>query len=113
MRGENAREGRSARMWVPQRLLHCTGKLEAVPPSLATVTSRGSSTLVWRGLHVAGRDMLMLPTVSTILPLARPSLAHQVDASLGKNPALDLSVPRIVPPWPGLEAGHAGPYSQA
>ena len=53
-------------MWVPQHLLHCTGKLEAVPPSLATVTSRGSSTLVWRGLHVAGRDMLMLPTVSTI-----------------------------------------------
>ena len=39
--------------------------------------------------------------------------AHQVDASLGKDPALDLSVPRIVPPWPGLEAGHAGPYSQA
>ncbi len=39
--------------------------------------------------------------------------AQQVNASLGKDPALDLSVPRIVPPWPGLEASHAGPDSQA
>ena len=52
------------------------GKHDAVPPSVATVTSWGSSKLVCRGLQVAGRDMLMLPIVRSISLPARPSLAR-------------------------------------
>ena len=39
--------------------------------------------------------------------------SRQVNASLGRDPAKDFSVPRIIPAWPGLEAGHAGPDSHA
>ena len=59
-----------------------------------------------RHVDAANREKHL--TASEALPGSR-----QVNASLGKDPAQDFSVPRIIPTWPSLEACHAGSDSHA